>query len=136
MKDITQIALNKLRKARVKNTTKLSAVSDAEGFFDELKDLENKMSSLSTEINQESINIMAMKENTQASYDEWLELADIRDEVSSKLSDALTIIEEKADELGAAPFEFMPDYNEMVNASDYEGLYENPFNNEAYDLFG
>ena len=135
MKDRIQIALNKLRKAKVKNTTKLSAVSDAQDLYDEFQDLESKMDSLATKVNQESVNILAMKEETQASYDEWMELADSRDDVSSKLFDALALIEEKANDLGAAPFEFMPEYNEMLNATDNVGL-EDPFNSYAYDLFG
>lgn len=132
MKDRTQIALNKLRKARVKNTTKLNAVEDAVNTFDRLQTLVFEMNDLTSSINNESLNAYAIKESAQASYDEWEEKFDEYNDLQTELSDQLNIIEEKADELGVATFEFMPDYQEMVDISTEN--YIDDFNNEAYDL--
>ena len=133
MKDRVQVALNKFKKARVKNKTKLSAISDAQGFYEECLELQRQKDSLVDNINNEVMNIVALKENAQADYDEWLELAELYDEANSKLSDALTIIEEKAEELGAAPFEFLPEYNDMTDITYNVGL-EDPFNPFVTDI--
>ena len=90
-----------------KYQTKLSVVSDAENFYSQLDESMNEFRRIK-ERREEVENILI---DLVQEYDFLL---DEISPVSSQLQDTLTLLEEKAEELGASAGEFFPYYSDSI----------------------
>ena len=105
--------------------TKLSLITDYETQFDLVKETDRSITSSLDLLSEKAESLINDIFDFESLYENIQDLESDAVISYSRLADLLTEVEMKAEELGAAPFEFLPDYNEAVDILDYqyEGKY-------------
>jgi len=101
-----------------KKKVDLSLISDYESKFDEVLELDRSITSSLTLLSEKASDVLNRMFEFEKLYDDLLSM-EVEAEIKySRLSDIMQEVEMKAEELGAAPFEFMPNYAEAVDILD------------------
>ena len=101
----------------------LSLIGDYESELGSLKLLDLEHDAKLRNFNELADDLYGLLVRFELDYEELQDRQEQIETQSSSLSDTMQLVEEKAEELGAAPFEFMPDYQEAINLLDK--TYEN-----------
>ena len=103
----------------------LSLISEYESKFDEVLELDRSITSSLTLLSEKASDVLNRMFEFEKVYDSLLDMETKAEIKYSRLADIMQEIEMRAEELGAAPFEFMPNYAEAVDILDtqFEGQY-------------
>lgn len=125
MESRVKAILDKISKKRTKGVN-LSLISDYETLFDEALELDRSMTSSLDLLNEKAEGIQNEVYAFEMLYNSILDLEMDIEIKYSRLADVMQEVEKRAEELGAAPFEFMPNYQEAVDILDtqFVGKYQ------------
>jgi predicted nucleic acid-binding Zn-ribbon protein len=125
MESRVKAILDKISKKRTKGVN-LSLISDYETLFDEALELDRSMTSSLDLLNEKAEGIQNEVYAFEMLYNSILDLEMDIEVKYSRLADVMQEVEKRAEELGAAPFEFMPNYQEAVDILDtqFVGKYQ------------
>ena len=101
----------------------LSIIGDYESKFETLKSLDLEHDAKLQNFNDLADDLYNLLVRVELDYEDLQDRQEQIETQSSSLSDTMQLVEEKAEELGAAPFEFMPNYQEAIDLLDK--TYEN-----------
>ena len=104
-----------LKKISKEDKTELSAVSDLQDAYESFDSAVSKRFILLGNINDMYTEVTSILSDLNYELGLYEDVSKESEELRVKVSDILQDVEMKAEELGAAPFEFIPDYSDIVN---------------------
>lgn len=120
--NIIQTVLNKLN--RPKKKVDLSAIVDLENAVEEYRVLRSRIQSYLSSAESSAIQFMEAQEELKGLDSEISDMADDLYTREGKVMDALQEVEMRAEELGASPMEFIPDYQEIIDFDAQKDFFE------------
>lgn len=120
--NIIQTVLNKLN--RPKKKVDLSAIVDLENAVEEYRVLRSRIQSYLSSAESSAIQFMEAEEELKGLDSEISDMADDLYTREGKVMDALQEVEMRAEELGASPMEFIPDYQEIIDFDAQKDFFE------------
>ncbi len=121
-----------LKKISKEEKTKLSAVSDLEDAYESFDSAISRRFILLGNINDMYTEATSMLSDLNYELGLYEDISSESEELRVKVSDILQDVEMKAEELGAAPFEFIPNYDDIVN--DLEVTFDDDVLRDALEI--
>lgn len=121
-----------LKKISKEEKTKLSAVSDLEDAYESFESAISQRFVLLGSINDMYKEVTSILSDLNYELGLYEDTSIESEELRVKVSDILQDVEMKAEELGAAPFEFIPNYDDIVN--DLEVTFDDDVLRDALEL--
>jgi len=121
--------LKKISKAQ---KTELSAVSDLEDAYESFDSAVTQRLALLDSIDNMYKEVTSILSDLNYELGLYEEISSESEELRVKVSDILQDVEMKAEELGAAPFEFIPNYDDIVN--DLEVTFDDDVLRDALEI--
>ena len=115
-----------------KEKVELSAVSDLEDAYESFDGAVSQRLALLGSINDMYTEVTSMLSDLNYELGLYEDISRESEELRIKVSDILQDVEMKAEELGAATFEFIPNYNDIVN--NLEVLFEDDVLRDALEI--
>lgn len=104
-----------LKKISKEQKVELSAISDLEDAYESFDSAISQRFILLGNINDMYTEVTSILSDLNYELGLYEDVSAESEELRVKVSDILQDVEMKAEELGAAPFEFIPDYSDIVN---------------------
>lgn len=121
-----------LKKISKEEKTELSAVSDLQDAYEGFDSAVSRRFLLLGSINDMYTEVTSMLSDLNYELGLYEDVSSESEELRIKVSDILQDVEMKAEELGAAPFEFIPNYDDIVN--DLEVLFDDDVLRDALEI--
>ena len=121
-----------LKKISKEEKTELSAVSDLEDAYESFDGAVNQRFTLLDSIKDMFTEVESILSDLNYELGIYESVSRESEELRVKVSDILQDVEMKAEELGAAPFEFIPNYDDIVN--DLEVLFDDDIIRDALEI--
>ena len=107
-----------------KEKVKLSAIVDLENAVEEYRVLKSRIKSYLISAESSAIQFNEAEQELKDLDDEISNMADELYNKEAKVNDALQEVEMRAEELGASPMEFIPDYQEIIDFNAQNDVFD------------